>query len=688
MTNSVALLPNGRQQFFDRLGIPLVGGTVTFYIPGTTTEKDTWQDSAGTILNTNPITLDDLGSAAIWGAGYYRQIVRDIFGNLIWDTVTLAPQIGIATGALFFDTVTDATNANIATGVLGFYVQGYAALGDMGGGLYVLSSGPAAPGKFQSADGQWWILVAQGGVAYPEQFGAKGSNASADGTTNQAAIQNAVNFLGLNGGGQLLFGPYTYYVTSPNRTTNPTTSAPDGHPIVINYSNVTLAGVSKTASVLAFLVFGNLSPASNWQIVDSLVWRGGGIWVQGASSGPGPTGFALKNITLDGGAGYTGNDNFPANTTTGDGWDITHKGVWFEQNLFYQNAEISNCIIRKFRGELVYSGGSNSGELRVSDCTLFSSNGDGISVSFALTAERNEIYDLAFSGLECFFYAGSVKIIDNNIHDCFNSAKSSGNGMSVICGATSTPDIQISQNRIRNCFNGIELTSTVNCSVSLNDIYDCGFASAFGRGIVIFDATGAPIRNTTVEFNHLWADTVNLNNAIEAFETGSAVTENLLIRSNFVAVTALGLSNSVTWVSAEQYAFMASVYPAFIAELSDGGQGVTNTGAALAVVNNVELATTSLTTVAEIQVASSRPVLAAVQVTVKNATTNVLLTALWEIAGPAFPAFTWESGNLTVGTYSFPVQCVVPEAAGFVRINCTASIANNVFVSAQLVQKQ
>ena len=35
------LLPNGEQQFIDNNGAPLANGTVTFYVPGTTTLKNT-----------------------------------------------------------------------------------------------------------------------------------------------------------------------------------------------------------------------------------------------------------------------------------------------------------------------------------------------------------------------------------------------------------------------------------------------------------------------------------------------------------------------------------------------------------------------------------------------------------------------------------------------------------------------
>lgn len=82
-----SLLPNGKQHFDDNNGRPLVGGRVYYYIPNTSTPKNTWQDEAMTILNTNPIILDARGECTAWGLGSYRQVVRDFFGNLIWDRV-------------------------------------------------------------------------------------------------------------------------------------------------------------------------------------------------------------------------------------------------------------------------------------------------------------------------------------------------------------------------------------------------------------------------------------------------------------------------------------------------------------------------------------------------------------------------------------------------------------------------
>jgi hypothetical protein len=87
---SGSLIPNAKQQFLDANGNPLAGGKVYYYIPSTTTFKNTYQNAALTILNTNPIILDSAGECIAYGTGSYRQIVTDVNGNLIWDQPTLS----------------------------------------------------------------------------------------------------------------------------------------------------------------------------------------------------------------------------------------------------------------------------------------------------------------------------------------------------------------------------------------------------------------------------------------------------------------------------------------------------------------------------------------------------------------------------------------------------------------------
>jgi len=81
-------IPNGEQTFLDTNGNPLSGGQVFMYSPGTSTPSSTWVDPSRTVQNTNPIILDQAGRGIIWGAGQYRQVVLDQFGNIQWDRVT------------------------------------------------------------------------------------------------------------------------------------------------------------------------------------------------------------------------------------------------------------------------------------------------------------------------------------------------------------------------------------------------------------------------------------------------------------------------------------------------------------------------------------------------------------------------------------------------------------------------
>lgn len=87
-TSTASLIPNAVQQFFDNNGNPLTSGSVTFYLPGTSTLAPTWKNAAETILNTNPVRLDAGGKAIIYGNQTYRQLVKDRNDNIIWDAVT------------------------------------------------------------------------------------------------------------------------------------------------------------------------------------------------------------------------------------------------------------------------------------------------------------------------------------------------------------------------------------------------------------------------------------------------------------------------------------------------------------------------------------------------------------------------------------------------------------------------
>lgn len=87
-----ALLPNAKQQYLDDSGNPVSNGTVTYYIPSTSTKKNVWLDAAEGTLSTNPVILDAAGrpmpTGQTFGAGSYRQKVVDQNNITVWDAVT------------------------------------------------------------------------------------------------------------------------------------------------------------------------------------------------------------------------------------------------------------------------------------------------------------------------------------------------------------------------------------------------------------------------------------------------------------------------------------------------------------------------------------------------------------------------------------------------------------------------
>lgn len=170
---TATLLPEPRQQFVDANGVPLVGGKIYTYIPSTTTPKTTWQDSSEGVMNTNPIVLDSLGTAQIYGNGQYRFLINDADGNLIYDALT-QDTLG------FLSPQTTPTNGSALIGFLqpnGVGRTLYSKLLDL-------------------------------------SFGVKDLGAVGDGVADDTiAIQNALNYLNTYGG-TLYFPAGKYRITS------------------------------------------------------------------------------------------------------------------------------------------------------------------------------------------------------------------------------------------------------------------------------------------------------------------------------------------------------------------------------------------------------------------------------------------------------------------------------------------
>lgn len=88
MSDTIRILASPRWQFFTDAGAPASGYYVYTYEPGTTTNKATYQDTAGSVANTNPIVLNARGEATIFWDGLYKVSVytgdKDVDGVLVY----------------------------------------------------------------------------------------------------------------------------------------------------------------------------------------------------------------------------------------------------------------------------------------------------------------------------------------------------------------------------------------------------------------------------------------------------------------------------------------------------------------------------------------------------------------------------------------------------------------------------
>ncbi len=183
------ILPEPRTVFVDQNGVPLVDGTIDTFIPNTVTPKNTWQNAGQTILNSNPIILDSLGSCLLYGSGQYRFILKDVDGNTIYDAVTASP------GTIIGPTSATAGDIAVFSDTSGLILAD-SGIGTTNGSInYTYSGNGALP---------WTINGKLDTFATPKDFGALG-NGSADDT---AAFQLASSNLATSGIFEIPYGNY------------------------------------------------------------------------------------------------------------------------------------------------------------------------------------------------------------------------------------------------------------------------------------------------------------------------------------------------------------------------------------------------------------------------------------------------------------------------------------------------
>jgi len=112
------ILPQGRTIYIDSNGVPLVSGTVSFFVPNTDTPKNTWTNSAASVLNTNPVLLASDGGAYIYGSGQYRVVVKNSDGDTLSDSLTADTSYPLTLFEASLATQTTTTDGSALVGYL------------------------------------------------------------------------------------------------------------------------------------------------------------------------------------------------------------------------------------------------------------------------------------------------------------------------------------------------------------------------------------------------------------------------------------------------------------------------------------------------------------------------------------------------------------------------------------------
>ena len=113
----VKLMPEPKIQFFTNAGLPLAGGKLYTYSPGTITTKLTYTDNTATATNTNPVILDAAGRAGVWLDGFYDMKLTDSADVTIWtvSNVSSIDTSGVNYSSSSYTTLADAVTAIGAT---------------------------------------------------------------------------------------------------------------------------------------------------------------------------------------------------------------------------------------------------------------------------------------------------------------------------------------------------------------------------------------------------------------------------------------------------------------------------------------------------------------------------------------------------------------------------------------------
>jgi len=453
------------------------------------------------------------------------------------------------------------------------------------------------------------------------------------------------------------------------------------HCLRIVGSGITIEGAGADLTALVMRTFGGGTPTSSWEVLGGLVHRGYGIHiVGGASAGAIQTGVTIRDLEMDGNATYTGVNTYHANVSTGDGWDITHKGICMGPDRHIDNVRIERVRLHHWRGEIIYGGGSYIGHVLLSDSRLHDTNGDCWSVSAPSRVVGNFMYSAAADCVEDYIYSGYKLFADNE----FYGAATGGKGLVSIFsgGSGSAGPVVLERNYLHDHAGAQSCLLVQNTrNVLIRDNLFVDVAQTTNTRAIAVHAPTTTTSQVHIAGNTMLANAANVQTGILVADPASM--SAIRATDNYAGVTPTGAAAGKTFNLAYSWDAVPDANGVFVRNVS---VGTTYEYTDKAVVSNVLLATTAGTTVVKQRPDRVRGFLIAVYVRVTVASTNVTITASWYDATGLQTAAVQTLASKDVGSYTYAPLFVTATGPNDVQVVVTAGTADRVYVSASIAE--
>jgi hypothetical protein len=404
----------------------------------------------------------------------------------------------------------------------------------------------------QSGDGRYWRALPDADGLVPLAAAGVIGFATPTYTTNQQpAIQQVIDYCyAVGAAGAACEVNKHYCAWTPTRTTTGININTDksGVPFLIN-RNAASVGTFKlkgNGSTIWRRMASGADPATvgSWQTLTGTVgWRGGMFLLVGASSAPANyyarTALHLDNISLMGGIPFVSpgfNDAVNGfSKTTGQGWDITDKAVWGENDRYTGDITLTgNVLIDGFGGEHIYQGGATHGSIYQygGTFTTSNSNGDGFNPSPTFSAEGS------FTGT---------------------------NG--VVCGGT----MRAESIRARKCYQAVEGSTGWGGRIGSLVIEDCDRANGLTAGVWIQATQPTGLAFPTLTIDRLRVERSSYFTALKGNRIGNATLIDTYLQISQSGVGSFGIDIGSIEVIADQNGISDAVV--FFGTSTSGSKG-------------------------------------------------------------------------------------------------------------------